>query len=535
MITLDIPINIDAQLRLLDKLKIDYKDPTNFIYIYNDKIINDYMNIDSTYKYREILELYLVCYYKERIQYDNYHHQITSFPIYPNMTYCKLSDGQLTTFEIQPNMKECYLHFNQLTTFSIQPNMKECNLSNNQLTAFSIQPNMKECYLSNNRLTTFSIQPNMKECYLSNNRLTTFSIQPNMKKCNLSDNKLTTFPVQPNMTNCDISDNELTTFPRQPVMKECKIKNNNLINFSFQPKMIKCEGDQNICLNNSEILSDNIQVPPSTRRSRRLSTPVLPFNRRNTQSQNIPLSTRRSRRLSTQAQNIPPSILEDHNNNNFINSESNISEEDSDDFTNVITSDSDSLTDDISSCPNNDIITLEPYDINLSDVFTIYYLNSMKKFSTGSCISKSQMKDYIKSEDDEFPSLLSTIWKGGDKTGVGGKPTCKFIIKMPPNNIWITLGSFDKMMNSSEKKWYLLPLYSNKRRRIGYKYGISANHGQIPGSYIYKSFTKEEIMDNIVVKETDYDFPLYVKDLTLSELDSGKMIIKSIKDHFINS
>ena len=435
MRTLDIPIDTIDQLRLLNKLKINYKDPTNFIYLFNDKIINDYINVDNTYKYKEILELYLVCYYKERIQYDNYH-QITSFPIYPNMTYCKLSDGQLTTFEIQPNMKEC----------------------------------------------------------------------------NLSDNELTTFPVQPNMTNCDVSDNQLTTFPRQPVMKECKIKNNNLINFSFQPKMIKCDGDQNICLNNSEILSDNIQA------------------------QNIPPSTRRSTRLSTQAQNIPLSILEDHNNNNnFINYESNISEEDSDDFTNVITSDSDSITDDISSCPNNDLITLEPYDMNLNDVFTIYYLNNMKKFSTGSCISKSQMKDYIKSEDDEFPSLLSTIWKGGDITGVGGKPTCKFIIKMPPNNIYITLGSFDKMMNSSEKKWYLLPLYSNKRRRIGYKYGISANHGQIPGSYIYKSFTKEEIMSNIVVKETDYDFPLYVKDLTLSELDSGKMIIKSIKDHFINS
>ena len=71
----------------------------------------------------------------------------------------------------------------------------------------------------------------------------------------------------------------------------------------------------------------------------------------------------------------PPEIYDENE------SGSETSEEDSDDFTNVITSDSESLTDDIQSCPNNDVITLEPYDINSSDVFTIYYLNSMKNIA----------------------------------------------------------------------------------------------------------------------------------------------------------
>ena len=53
------------------------------------------------------------------------------------------------------------------------------------------------------------------------------------------------------------------------------------------------------------------------------------------------------------------------------------------------------------------------------------------------------------------------------------------------------------MMNSSDiKNWYLLPLYGNKRRRIGLQFGSSKNHGQIPGSKIYKAFTKEEINKN---------------------------------------
>lgn len=210
---------------------------------------------------------------------------------------------------------------------------------------------------------------------------------------------------------------------------------------------------------------------------------------------------------------------------------SEISEEDSMDFSDT-NSDSESISDDMQGCVNESVISLEPFDINSNDIFTMYYLNNSNKFANGTCVSKSEMKNYIESEEDESPSLFTTIWKGGDKTGIGGKPTCKFIVKMPPNNIWITLGSFDKMMNSNEKSWYLLPLYSNKRRRIGFQYGVGRNHGQTPGSIIYKCFTKQEIKNNIKVIETIYDYPLYLRDLTLSQIDSTN-IIRSIKNQFL--
>lgn len=210
----------------------------------------------------------------------------------------------------------------------------------------------------------------------------------------------------------------------------------------------------------------------------------------------------------------------------------NLSEEDFVDFSDI-TSDSESVSDDIQSCSNESVISLEPFDIHSEDVFTIYYLNNSNKFANGTCVSKSEMKDYVKSEEIDSPSLFTTIWKGGDNSGLGGKPTCKFIVKMPPNNVWVTLGSFDKMMNLNEKSWYLLPLYSNKRRRIGYQYGVSRNHGQIPGSKIYKAFTKQEIKTNVKVKETDEDYPLYLKDLTLDDLGKSMNIIKSIKNHFL--
>jgi ankyrin repeat protein len=211
-------------------------------------------------------------------------------------------------------------------------------------------------------------------------------------------------------------------------------------------------------------------------------------------------------------------------------------EEDSNDFTSI-QSNTESISDKEIKCTNVDLINMENYDTNSENVFTIFYLNNLNKFSSNSCISKNEMKEYLKSEKEDDPSLLTTIWKGGDKSGIGGKPTLKFIIKLPPNNIWITLGSFDRIMNSSIKKWYLLPLYGDKRRRIGYKYGTSANHGQIPGSKIYKAFTKEEIKSGIICKETNSDYPLYLKDFTIQELSDGiknDVIIKTIKNNFIN-
>ena len=210
-------------------------------------------------------------------------------------------------------------------------------------------------------------------------------------------------------------------------------------------------------------------------------------------------------------------------------------EEYSSDFVSIQSS-TESISNKEIKCTNVDLINMENYDTNSEDVFTIFYLNNLNKFSSNSCVSKNEMKEYLKAEKEDDPSLLTTLWKGGDKSGLGGKPTLKFIIKLPPNNVWITLGSFDRIMNSSIKKWYLLPLFGDKRRRIGYKYGASANHGQIPGSKIYKVFTKEEIISGIICKESDSDYPLYFKDFTIQDLSDGinsDVIIKTIKNHFL--
>ena len=94
----------------LDLYKVDYKDPTNFIYVYNDKDINDY-KINDNYKLGSIFKLYMKNYYDKKIKCE--YLDITSFPIYPNMEVFKGIKNKLTTFPIQPKMEYFYGHNNQ--------------------------------------------------------------------------------------------------------------------------------------------------------------------------------------------------------------------------------------------------------------------------------------------------------------------------------------------------------------------------------------------------------------------------------------
>jgi hypothetical protein len=223
------------------------------------------------------------------------------------------------------------------------------------------------------------------------------------------------------------------------------------------------------------------------------------------------------------SERVPPSVPP------FV--QSAVREEDSNDF-NDIQSNGDFLSDKDVRCTNTDLINLEEYDTDSDDVFSIFYLNNSNKFTSKTCLSKSEMQEYLKTG---AISVITTIWKGGDVTGRGGRSTLKFIITLPPNNVYVTLGSFDKMMNSSIKNWYLLPLYGGKRRRIGYEFGMLAtNRGQIPGSKIYKAFTEEEILAGVVCKESDSDYPLYLKDYTIDDMTNLRInVIESIKKHFL--
>lgn len=140
----------------LERYHVDYTDPTNFIYVMNDKIIDDY-RVKDLWDYISLFKLYIKLFNDTEIRCEN--KGITSFPIYPNMTILYGRSNQLTSFPI-PKMTHFYGNNNQLTSFPIQPNTIDFRVEKNQLTSFPIQPKMKYFDGHNNRLTSFLVQPN---------------------------------------------------------------------------------------------------------------------------------------------------------------------------------------------------------------------------------------------------------------------------------------------------------------------------------------------------------------------------------------
>lgn len=193
----------------------------------------------------------------------------------------------------------------------------------------------------------------------------------------------------------------------------------------------------------------------------------------------------------------------------------NTSEEDSDNLESI-RSDSKSLPISTSTadCSNDNIITLEPYTQE-EDPIKIYTLNSKtQKFSKSICITRDELESHLRAGlDTKYPDMLMTIYTtppDRNASGHGGNATGKFVVKLPPFNMFFTLGSVERMLKSRTRTWYALPLYGGKRRRIGNldeSFASSSHHGQIPGFVIYKVFTREEIESNVDVRERADDYP----------------------------
>lgn len=244
-----------------------------------------------------------------------------------------------------------------------------------------------------------------------------------------------------------------------------------------------------------------------------------------------------------------------------------IDENDDDDDTSTFSEDSntyDNVTSDMSSIPtvgsnvlnnclNDSPITLMPYDKDdETELFIIYLKNKDGKFVKGSCLRKDEMKQLLISDRNSFPpSSIMSIYKKPTsyrlidlQTGLSGKPTGKLIIRLPTNQIYVTYGSMKRVLNSTNKEWYALPLYGGLSRRIGNVagiYGSSMNHGQIPGFPIYKLYTKDEIKSGVVVMENADDYPhIYFHDsmLSLFELVGNipvQVFIRNIIDELVNT
>ena len=119
----------------LDKYKVNYTNPDDFIYKYNKVNQSDYIN-----QYQSLFRLYMKNFYSKEINCSNMN--ISSIPILPNMEIFIGSNNQLSSFPIQPKMTDFNGFNNKLTEFPIQPKMKDFYGRNNPLKKFPVQPKL---------------------------------------------------------------------------------------------------------------------------------------------------------------------------------------------------------------------------------------------------------------------------------------------------------------------------------------------------------------------------------------------------------
>jgi len=163
----------------LKKYSVEYNDPLNFIYLYNNKLMKEYKCSDDEWMYDELLKLYMKAYNLYIINCINM--GVTSFPIYPNMIIFYGNNNNLKVFPSQPNMTHFYGNNNNLIKFDVQPKMTHFIGDNNNLMTFLSQPNMIKFSGKNNKLEIFLIQPKMTNFYGGNNNIKEFPVQPEME------------------------------------------------------------------------------------------------------------------------------------------------------------------------------------------------------------------------------------------------------------------------------------------------------------------------------------------------------------------
>lgn len=208
-------------------------------------------------------------------------------------------------------------------------------------------------------------------------------------------------------------------------------------------------------------------------------------------------------------------------------------EEDTQNFNNLSTNKSSLKLNDYYqniNCTNYNVFTLENYTLD-DDPIQIYTLNNQNAFEISNCITIDELTHHLQSGKDTIhPSMLMSICTPRSNA------TGKIVISLPPNNLFYTYGSIEKIfLNKQNKKWFALPLFGGKRRRIGNLDEaplIGSLHCQIPGYKVYKLYTQEEINQNIEVKETLSDYPSFLYNNLSKIFELGNA---NITKNFINN
>lgn len=192
-------------------------------------------------------------------------------------------------------------------------------------------------------------------------------------------------------------------------------------------------------------------------------------------------------------------------------------------------------------CYNPSPISLEPYDQNDGDLIVIKFQNKISGWGRrGECITREELKMYLSQELHENRSsspagAFMANWVGNNitNTGIGGSAGGKFYFRLPTTNSYITWKSLVNLIKSKNKVWYAYPLTTQRIGNLWSFYGVSMNHGQIPGFLINKLSNLENIA-NISEDADEYIFEKHLWDIPIKTRYESNEDIDKILDTEIN-
>lgn len=202
---------------------------------------------------------------------------------------------------------------------------------------------------------------------------------------------------------------------------------------------------------------------------------------------------------------------------------------------------------------NQNPITLEEYTLQDLPIF-VHIPNSKNVFEKVLCTTRDELLQYSSAIESLNVSRkqqvvtsclmciqtapLNPVYQDDYTTGISGKPTNRLLVKLPMNNMLVTLGSFERLMDSNPfEKWYAMPLYGGKRRRIGNVngfFGMGFNHGQIPGHVVYKLYRERDFDESdsgITPRETPRDYPMYLSSEELGQRNESVVDAGFVRRH----
>jgi len=202
---------------MFNKYQIDYKDPTNFIYVMNKINMNKVKTIIKSNDFKTIFKLYLKFYQEQSINcaWAN----ITSIPIYPRLKLLECNNNQITTLPVMPKLETLNCDNNQITTLPVMPKLITLSCDNNQITTLPVMPALKILYCYNNQITTLPIMPALEVLDCDDNQITTLPVMPRLKTLSCRNNQITTLPVMPKLKRLDCRNNQITKLPVMPRLK----------------------------------------------------------------------------------------------------------------------------------------------------------------------------------------------------------------------------------------------------------------------------------------------------------------------------